>query len=328
MVVQTSCGGPDGQTHYQTNSTTLTDLTGGEQLEIRLHKFAECLPKLIWEKPKAKFFVGQLLKSDGNYMNLTCSFNIAQPLTIISPEWVEIAGLPKVGIFNPPENPAINFPMHRATIRFGKRSYETNIIAANANCMCLIGANLVLEAIGERTELVFDLLLPDVVRALGNAARSKESTVLIIGSYSQKGRDKLEEIRSALAKHDLEGVVVDDFADIHQQSLFEKMLMFGSLARFIICDESVASGHLIELKACSDIGFVTAILRNQGRSVTWVNADIAADRTHMRIFPYDSDGQIGASVDDAVVWAQSKVKDRAEYYNREYPWRKPNVRLG
>lgn len=328
VLVQTSCIGPDEKTHHQTNSVTLIDPTGGEELETCMYRFAEWLLRLIWDKPRVTRFMGELQKADGKYIYVTCSFNIAQTLTAISPEWIEIAGLTQAATFTPQENPAISFPVYSATLRFGKRVYTTNVIAANMNDMCVIGTNLILEAIGERNELIFDLLLPDVVRVLRNAARSKEATVLILGSYTVEGRSRLEKIRSSLQKYQLDGVIVSDFADIHQQSLYEKMLMFGSLARFVICDESVASGHLIELKACADIGFVTAILRNHGKPVTWMNADIAFDRPYMKIIRYDSDEEIEPRVEDAVVWAQNKIQERAEYYNREYPWRNPNVRLG
>lgn len=328
VLVQTSCPAPDGNVHHQTNATTLTDVNGGIQLESFMYGCAEWLQKLLWEKPRIMMFVAKLLKPDGTPINLTCEFDITQPHTFIDPTVAQIAGLPREGTFRPSGNPTITFPTYRACLIWGKRQFETEVIAANVNTLCMIGSNLVLQAVGERREILYDLFLTDVVRALGNAARSKERTILILGSYSTEGREKLSTIKSILDGMNLEGVVLSDFADIHQQSLFEKMLMFGSLSRFIICDESVASGHLIELKACADIGFVTAILRNHGKPVTWMNADIAAERTYMQIFSYDADDDLPRRVREAVDWAQKKVGERAAYYNKEYPWRNPNVRLG
>src|SRR6185503_2289475 len=98
--------------------------------------------------------------------------------------------------------------------------------------------------------------------------------------------------------------------------------------RVSICDDSFVSGHLIALKACADIGFVTAILRYQGQPVTWMNSDIAADRAYLKVFGYDSDDDLQSTVESAVRWARQKVIDRAEFYNREYPWRNPNLQLG
>lgn len=326
-MVRTSCEGPDSQIYHQTNTITLTD-PSGTQLETFMQNCATWLKKLKWDRPRVVLFVAKLLKADGNHVNLTCSFNIAQPLTFIHPTWVELAALPRTGTFVPPENPGIALPVHRARFGFGERIFETDVVAADANMSCVIGSGLVLQAVGENTEFLYDVFLTDISRALGNAARAKRRTVLVLGSYSDPGGDRLARIRAKLKAIELDGVSLDGFADIHQQSLFEKMLMFGSLAKFVVCDESAASGHLIELKACSDIGFVTAILRNQGRPVTWMNSDIAAERTYMKVFSYASDGDLEQAVKGAVEWANSRVDERSDYYNRLYPWRNKNFSLG
>ena len=328
VTVRTSCPAPDGETHHQTNSTTLTDPRGGQQLEGFMRGCADWLRKLLWEQPRVMFFAAELETSGGTWINLTCTFNIQQPFTLMDRIWVEGAGLPQVGTFVPHEKQGITLPIHRARLRFGKRTFETDVLPVRTSLSCAIGSNLVLQAAGENSRFLYDLFMTDIVRALAGAARAKERTVLILGSYKDEGRERLKQIRGALQALRFEGVILDDFADIQQQSLFEKMLMFGSLARFLICDESVASGHLIELKACADIGFVTAILRARGRPVTWMNSDIAAERTYMKIIPYQDDNQIPDAVRDAVTWAEGKVDERRIYYNKEYPWRNPNRQLG
>jgi hypothetical protein len=325
-IVRTSCDAPDGKVHHQTNSITLTDTSGWQQLEAFMSGCAEWLKKLLWEDPQIRFFVAELERAGGGWVNLTCTFNIQQSFTLIDRILVEGAGLPQVGTFIPPESPRITFPVYRARLRFGKRIFETEVLAVNVNLACKIGSNLVLQAAGENSRFLYDLFMTDIVRALIGAARSKERTVLILGSYDG-GRDRLRGIRRSLEDVGFEGVMLKDFVDIPQQSLFEKMLMFGSLARFIICDESAASGHLIELKACADIGFVTAILRNRGEPVTWMNSDIAAERTYLKIFSYEDDSDMSVVVRESVQWADAKVGERSNYYNEQYPWRNKNARL-
>jgi len=322
VTVQTSCLHPDGQIHHQTNSLTVTDPSGGMQLETAMASYAEWLYKLCWKQPLIIIFVGHLRKADGAIVNLNCAFNVTQPRTTIEPWVIEVAGLPQVGVFRPPENPAIQLPIHRAVIEFGNGRFEVDAVAASTGSMCVIGADLILNAVRDRPELVFDLFLTDLVRALGSAARAKQRTVLVLGPYKDEGRKKLAIIRNALEKDGLEAVILDDFADIHQQSIFEKMLMFGSLARFIVCDESESSGHLIELKACAEIGFVTALLRPGGKSPTWMNADIAHDRSYVKAIAYESNEDLSSKVLEAVQWAEKKIKERTDYYNREYPWRR------
>jgi hypothetical protein len=325
-TVRTSCKAPDGEMHHQTNPTTLTDPSGGQQLEIFMRGCSEWLKKLLWEKPEIRFFAAEMEKSDGRWINLTCTFNTQQPFTLMDRIWVEGAGLPQIGSFVPPENTSITLPIYRARLRFGERVFDTDVLAVNASLACAIGSNLVLQAAGENSRFLYDLFMTDIVRALTGVARSKERTVLLLGSY-EGGADRLKQIRGTLVGLGLEGVMLKDFVDIQQQSLYEKMLMFGSLARFIICDESAASGHLIELKACADIAFVTVILRNRGKPVTWMNSDIAAERTYMKIFAVQNDVDLPTRVKEAVEWAEGKVVERTNYYNQQYPWRNKNVRL-
>lgn len=323
VTVQTSCAHPDGKTHYQTNTFTLTDPSGGPQLEAVMYGCAEWLYKLFWKQVQIVKFITRLQKAGGGFINLTCAFNAAQQRTTIAPWVAEIGGLPQVGVFRPPENQAIRLPVYRATIEFGKKNFQIDAVAATSGSgsMCIIGADLILNAVEDRPELLFDLFFTDIVRALSSAARAKQRTVLVLGSYKDEGRKKLAIIRDALEKNDLEAVTLDDFADIHQQSLFEKMLMFGSLARFIVCDESEASGHLVELKACADIGFVTALFRPGGKAPTWMNADIARNHVYIKVLAYESDEDLALKVVEAINWAEAKVKERGEHYNKEYPWR-------
>ncbi len=285
VSVKTSCLAREGEIRHQNNSTTLTDPTGGQQLEQFMYGCADWLKTLIWEQPQVMLFAVSFEGSNGARLNLTCTFNIHQPYTTIDPLYLSAAGLPQTGTFVPPENRQITFAVHRTRFWFGKRMFETDVVAVTTGSCCVIGSDLMLQAAGENGRFLYDLFMTDIVRALAGAARSKEQTVLILGSYGETGRQRLGEIRRVLDGLGLEGIILDDFVDIRQQSLFEKMLMFSSFARFLICDESMASGHLIELKACADIGSVTAILRNQGKAVTWMNSDIAEDRTYQRLLP-------------------------------------------
>src|ERR1700674_4887960 len=64
VIVQASCPHPDGQVHHQTNTLTLTDPSGGQQLDDFMRECARWLYKLLWEKPHIVIFVAELLKSD------------------------------------------------------------------------------------------------------------------------------------------------------------------------------------------------------------------------------------------------------------------------
>jgi hypothetical protein len=328
VTVRTGCPDQDNDNHYQTNTTTLTDVSGGAQLEDFMRSCAAWLRRLLWEKPQVRIYVAELLKTTGDIISLPCTIDVSQPNTFIHPMFVEASAAPLVGVFRPPEDPQIALPMHLIRLRFGKRVIEVSAISAAKGWHSILGGALVQQAAEGDLSVLYEVFLTDLMRALGTAARAKRKTVLILGSYSKEGRERMNRTREALETKGFVGVQLDDFADIHQQSLFEKMLMFGSLSRFLICDDSISSGHLMELKAAADIGFVTIILRPEGRSATWMNAEIAKGRDYMRVFPYKKTEEFLEIMNIATEWAEQKVAERVEYHNREYPWRKPHVQLG
>ena len=145
---------------------------------------------------------------------------------------------------------------------------------------------------------------------------------MILGKYGEH-RDRLETIRTSLRQFKLEGLILDDIPDIEEQSLAEKMVTFASIARFLICDDLVPSGHINELEICSERRFTTAILRLKGRPSTAMQADIADGVSFMRSVEYDSDNDLETAVAEGVKWAQEVVQIRSYNFNRKYSWRSP-----
>ena len=99
------------------------------------------------------------------------------------------------------------------------------------------------------------------------------------------------------------------------------MVTFASIARFVICDDLVASGHINELDICSERRFTTAVLRLKGKASTAMQADIADDVLFMRAIEYESDDKLEDAVQAAVHWAQDTVTKRSQNFNRKYEWR-------
>jgi hypothetical protein len=322
LTVDTWCEGPDGLISHQSNTSTFFDLNDHIKLEAWLRNCAEWLVKLKWERPKIVKYLAQLLKVDGGAVNLLCDLNIEQPLTIVAPMFVEACGLPLTTYAIPPENRSARVPVHRAKFRFGRKEFEVDVLSVDMGVPGVIGRDLVLAALGANPEYIWDVFCSDAARVLRHASFAKQGTVLLLGSYSQPNRERLQVIRSEIGKSGFDAVLLSDFADIEYQSLPQKMLFLGSVARFVICDEFCASGHLVELQACADHKFVTALLRKDGKSPTWMNEDIAHGRDYMRVFPYSLDDELLESVKNATEWANLRVKDLAAYYNSLYPWRK------
>ena len=97
--------------------------------------------------------------------------------------------------------------------------------------------------------------------------------------------------------------------------------MLGSLSRFIICENSESSGHIIELGLASTNRFVTAILQQRGTGATWMQSDYSFDFSFMKAFEYDHPDNVEPIVNEALEWAEEKVRERAAYFNKLYPWR-------
>lgn len=165
--------------------------------------------------------------------------------------------------------------------------------------------------------------MPDHYRTLANAARCKKKYVLITGKYGEH-RPRLERIKKALQTIDLIGLILDEYPDIEEQSLAEKMVTYASICRFVIVDDFVPSGHINELGICHERKFITSVLRCKGRAATAMQADIGAEVSFIKVFGYDRDEDVERVITEAAKWADNAVNDRAKMLNREYSnWRSP-----
>src|SRR3712207_9411115 len=84
-----------------------------------------------------------------------------------------------------------------------------------------------------------------------------------------------------------------------RSTLFPYTTLFRS-----ICLDTRPSGHNDELVKCAASGFVTAILRPQGKPSTWVQADLVERYGSMEVFSY------GDSVGEAVTRAVDRKSTR------------------
>jgi hypothetical protein len=64
-------------------------------------------------------------------------------------------------------------------------------------------------------------------------------------------------------------------------------MLFRSLSWFVVCVDPRAAGQTVELETCARAGSVTAVLRPNGRPVTWMQSDLVAHHPFMRALGYD-----------------------------------------
>jgi hypothetical protein len=107
--------------------------------------------------------------------------------------------------------------------------------------------------------------------------------------------------------------------DIPNQSLSQKVKMWGLLCRFTIIVDRTPAGHLTEFEMLKCQDTVIAILRPKGYRSTFM-MDSHPQSSLVTSFefersPFDRMG-------DVIKWAETVVKKNEAYYNEEYEWRK------
>jgi hypothetical protein len=215
-------------------------------------------------------------------------------------------------------------PLFRALIKFGSYQAETLVARSeHGTPACILGGDFFQKALYGNEERIGDLLMPDHFRTLASAARCKKKYVLITGKYGEH-RSRLESIKTQLADIGLMGMILDEYPDIEEQSLAEKMVTYASICRFVIVDDFLPSGHISELGICHERKFITAVLRCKGRASTAMQADIADEVGFIKSFVYENSDTFKDAVATAGSWANAAVEERAKKLNREYSdWRSP-----
>ncbi len=182
----------------------------------------------------------------------------------------------------------------------------------------LIGWDILSE--GTILSSVSSRVFSEVIHLLGSIGSFKKATVLVLGQDTTE-LHRLKTIQQRLRELGYTGIIVKDVADIEIQSIEEKVNMLASLTRFIICENSVASGHIDELKICASNRFVTAILQQEGMGATWMQADYPLDYSFMKTFKYSNLAGIKSAIDASVEWAETKQEERRNFLNALYHWR-------
>ncbi len=73
-------------------------------------------------------------------------------------------------------------------------------------------------------------------------------------------------------------------------------------------------------KFVQQIEIITAMIRQRGKGSSWMTTDSDVDYAFMNEIEYESNS-LPIAVRDAVTWAENKIKDRIQSYNKKYPWR-------
>jgi hypothetical protein len=258
-------------------------------------------------------------------MTAACAVDLRYGPSLLSPELIQMLEFQPTGkVFCETESGCIkHIPLYSGRVKFGEYEIDTEFLPATYNGPVVLGGDFFQKAMTGNESQISELVMPDHFRALASAARCKKRYVLILGRYGDK-RERLKAIKVRLEELGLVGLILDEYPDIEEQSLTEKMVTYASMCRFVIADDAAPSGHIKELDICHDLKFITAVLRPKGLASTAMQADIADEVSYIKVFPFENGEDVGAVMSDVVAWAKQTVSARSHKLNRDYSqWRSP-----
>jgi len=153
--------------------------------------------------------------------------------------------------------------------------------------------------------------------------RFKDKTVLLLGDYDTDGLSRLEAISGALKSRGYDPILVRDIPDHPQQDLPQKVVAIGAVSRFVVFDDSSASGHLLEVQLCKQNGWVTVLLRAGGVGGSWMTAGASHASNVILELAYDP-ASPDLAVGQAADWAETKLRELERKFESTYPWRAPS----
>jgi len=150
----------------------------------------------------------------------------------------------------------------------------------------------------------------------------KEKTVLLLGDYDEPGLKRLESMAAALSLRGYDPILIKDLPDQLVQDLPQKVSTIGYLARFVVVDDSTASGHLAEVQLCRQHDWITVLLRQGGKGASWMTAGASFTSNVILEQGYD-ELNLEPSIAKAAQWAEGKIEELERKFNNIFPWRMP-----
>jgi len=200
------------------------------------------------------------------------------------------------------------------------KSIKTQVTGISNPIPVLLGWDIISSNINAFPNFI-QSVFQETISLLEIIPKIKQNTVLILGQDTTE-IERLRKIKDILKNSGYESLIVKEITDIEIQSTEEKVNMLASLSRFILCDNTFPSGHIDELKICAMNRFTTAIIQEEGKGATWMQADYDVDYNYIKTFTYKDFSNIKNAVDKAIKWAENRIQIRKTYFNNLYKWRK------
>jgi hypothetical protein len=145
-------------------------------------------------------------------------------------------------------------------------------------------------------------------------------SVLILGKDTGPALDLLRRIALRLQELGYFTYIIKDQPDRPGEGVVQKVLRYALSSKFVLIENSEASGHLYEIPHVAKAGeCVTIVLQESGKGATWMFEDAYAKHNHWHKVEYDG-GNVENAVDVAAEWAEKFVRSYAEHQRKVLPW--------
>jgi hypothetical protein len=160
----------------------------------------------------------------------------------------------------------------------------------------------------------------DLVWQRADAILENSDSVLVLGKDTGDGLDRLTEVASRLQELGYYTYIIKEQPDRAGESVIQKVLRFALSSKFVVIENTEASGHLYEIPHVAKAAeCVTVVLQEEGRGATWMFEDAYKKHRHWHKLTYKK-SELDQAVDAAAQWADQFVKEFGDHQAAVLPW--------
>lgn len=148
------------------------------------------------------------------------------------------------------------------------------------------------------------------------------SSVLILGKDTDEYLERLKMIATIVEKFGYNPIIIKEKDDILGETVIQKVLRYGLQSKFIIIENTEASGHLYEIPHLVKMAEkITIVLQEEGKGSTWMIEDMYYTLRTAKKYKYIP-VSIEDTVKESIVWANETFNQLCDYQTKELPWLK------
>lgn len=160
----------------------------------------------------------------------------------------------------------------------------------------------------------------DLVWSRADLILQDSDSVLILGKDTDEALLTLNSMAEKLESMGYYPYIIKEQPDKLGESVIQKVLRYALSSKFVIIENSEASGHLYEIPHVTKLAeCVTAVLQENGRGSTWIFEDAYAKHNHWHKVVYES-GEVESATESAAQWCEKFLINFADYQKKHLPW--------